>query len=92
MELCRLSQDNVGQTGGNILTRYKEHLCSSRTNNSKSGLAQHLIDNNHAMGSKKNTTKMLHISKAGLYLDILEKFYIFRGSKIEAKRQTYGRS
>jgi len=42
--------DNVGQTDGNFLTTYKEHLRSSRTNNSKSGLVQHLIDNNHVMG------------------------------------------
>ena len=33
--------------------------------------------------------KMLHISKAGPYLDILERFYIFRGAKIEVKRQSY---
>ena len=84
--------DNVGQTGGDFLTRYKEHLRSSRTNNSKSGIAQHLIDNNHAMGSTEKTMKMLHISKAGpyLYILVLERFYIFRGSKIEAKLQTYG--
>ena len=34
--------------------------------------------------------KMLHFSKAGPYLDILERIYIFRGTKIEVKRQTYG--
>ena len=33
---------------------------------------------------------MLHISKAGPYLDILERFYIFRGTGIEVKGQTYG--
>jgi hypothetical protein len=74
MELCWLSHDNVGQTGGNISTTYKEHLRSSRTNNSKSGLAQHLIDNSHAVGSTENRMKMLRISKAGPYLDILENF------------------
>jgi hypothetical protein len=69
--------ENVGQTGGNFLTRYTEHLLSSRTNNSKSGLAQHLIDNNNVMGSTENTMKMLHISKLGSYFDIIGKFYIF---------------
>jgi hypothetical protein len=90
MELCRVPYDNVGQIGWNFLTRYKEHLRSSRTNNSKSGLAQHLIDKNHTMGTTENTMKMLHISQAGQYLDILEIFYVFRGSKIEVKRQTHG--
>ena len=92
MELCRLSHDNFGQTGGKSLTRYEEHLRPSRTNNSKSVLSHHLLDNSYAMGATENMEKMLQISKAGQFLNILERFYIFRGSKIEVKRQIYSKS
>jgi hypothetical protein len=71
----------TGQTGRPFKVRYQEHLRDFKYNNSKSGFAQHLIDNRHAMGRMEDVMEIVHITRKGRMMDTLEGLHIYEETK-----------
>ena len=72
----------IGQTGRPFKIRFREHLHDFKYKNGKSRFAQHLIDNGHSIGRMKDIMETLHITSKGEMMDALEKYYIFRETKL----------
>jgi hypothetical protein len=72
----------VGQTDIPFKVRFRERLHDFKYGNRKSKFATHLLDNGHSIGSINNVMETLHITDKGRMMDNLEKFYIFRETKL----------
>ena len=72
----------IGQTGRPLKVRYQEHYRNYRYGNMKSKFAQHLIENQHSIDSIDNVMDIIHITNKGKMLDTIEKFYIYRETKL----------
>ena len=70
----------TGQTGRPFKVRYQEHL-RDFTYNRKSGFAQHLADNRHAMGRMEDVMEIVHITRKGRMMDTLEGLHIYEQTK-----------
>ena len=51
--------------------------------NGKSGFPQHLLENGHNIGPIEDIMSTIHITNKGRLMDTLEKFYIFRETKLD---------
>jgi hypothetical protein len=51
----------IGQSGGPVTTRYKEHLRYIKNKNPTSAYAAHILNNRHEFGSTKETLKLLKL-------------------------------
>jgi hypothetical protein len=49
---------------------------------SKSSFAHHLLDNGHSIGPTENIMETIHVTNKDQMMDTLEKFYIFRETKL----------
>jgi hypothetical protein len=72
----------TGQRGGPFKIRFQEHFRDFKYGNGKSSFAQHLIDNRHGIGPMQDIMDIVHITRKGRMMDTLEKFYIFRETKL----------
>jgi hypothetical protein len=72
----------IGQTGRTFNTRYKEHICNTKCNNSNTGCSKHILDTGHSYDTIENTMDIIRIGQNGKYLNTLEKYYIYKISKI----------
>jgi hypothetical protein len=72
----------IGQTGWSFKTRFQEHLRDFIYKNRKSKFAQHLLDKQHSMDKMENTTDIIHITSNGKMMDTIEKYYIYRETKL----------
>ena len=78
---------NFGFVVGSIFTvpfkiRFREHLHDFKYKNGKSRFAENLIDNGHCIGRMEYIVQTLHITIKGKIMDTLEKYYIFRETKL----------
>jgi len=73
----------IGQRGRTFKVRFQEHLRDLKYKNCKSMFAQHLIDNGHSIGQMEDVMDALHITRKWQMLDTLEKYYIFRETKLK---------
>ena len=71
-----------GQTGRSFRTRFLEQFRDFRYRNYKSSFAQHLLENRHSIGSMEDTMETVHVTKKSHLMNTLEKFYIFRETKL----------
>jgi hypothetical protein len=72
----------VGQIGRPFKFRFREHLRDFKYGNRKSKFATHLLDNGHSIDPINNVMETLHITDKGRMMDTLERFYIFRETKM----------
>jgi hypothetical protein len=72
----------VGQTGRPFKVRFRGHLHDFKYGNKKSKFATHLLENGHSIGPINNVMETLHITDKVLTMDTLERFYIFRETKL----------
>jgi hypothetical protein len=72
----------VGQTGRSFRIRFQEHFRDFKYGNRKSKFATHLLDNRHAIDNMENIMETTHTTKKGKLMDTMEKFYIYRETKI----------
>jgi len=66
----------IGQTGGPITTRHREHTRYIRTNNPNSAYAMHILNNKREYGTANETLKLLKPCNRGLKMNCWESFYI----------------
>ena len=76
------SMKYTGQTGRPFRVRFQEHFRDFKYGNGKSRFAAHLLKNNHSTGPMDNNMETLHTTGKGGMMDTLERFYIFRETKI----------
>jgi hypothetical protein len=72
----------VGQTGRPFKVRFREPLHDFKYGNKKSKFATRLLDNGHSIGLINNVMETLHITDKGRMMDTLQRFYIFRETKL----------
>ena len=72
----------IGQTGRLFKTRFQGHLRDFKYNNRKSKFAQHLLDKQHSVDKMENTMDIKHITSKGKMMDTIEKYYIYRETKL----------
>jgi len=72
----------TGQTGRPFRVRFEEQFRDFKYGNGKSRFAAHLLENMHSIGPMDNIMKTLHATGKGRMMDTLERFYIFRETKI----------
>jgi hypothetical protein len=75
----------VGQTGRPFKVRFREHLHDFKYGKRKSKFATHLLDNGHSIGPINNVMETLHITDKGRMMEILQRFYIFRETKLNSQ-------
>jgi hypothetical protein len=72
----------IGQTGRSFHTRFKEHVRDFKYNTFKSNFAKHLIEEQHPFPPINDCMKVIHQINKGSMLNTLEKFYIYKETKI----------
>jgi len=72
----------IGQTDRPFKTRFQDHLRDFKYNNRKSKFAQHLLDRQHSIDEMENIMDIIHITNKGRMMDAIEKYYIYRETKI----------
>jgi hypothetical protein len=73
----------IGQTGRTFKIKYKEHIQAIRINNANSGYSNHtsILNTGHTYGTITDTMNVIRNGRKGGYLNILEKYHIFKISK-----------
>jgi len=66
----------VGQSGGTIGFRFKEHIRYIKSNNSTSAYAAHILENRHEYGTKENTLQLLRPCHKGKHVHCWEALYM----------------
>jgi len=77
-----ISMKYTGQTGRPFRVRFQEHFRVFKYGNGKSRFAAHLLENKHSIAPIDNNMETLHTMGKGRMLDTLERFYIFRETKM----------
>jgi hypothetical protein len=72
------SMKYVGRRGSTFNTRYKKHIYNIKSNNSNTGYSKHVLYTGHAYGMMEETMDVVRIGRKGLYLNTLEKSYIYK--------------
>jgi len=76
------SMKYTGQTRRQFRVRFQEHFRDFKYGNGKSRFAAHLLGNKHSIGPMENIMETLDTTGKGRMMDTLERFYIFRETKI----------
>ena len=66
----------IGQSGGSIAVKHKEHVRYIRTNNPTSAYALHILNNKHDYGTADETLKLLKPCHKGPRMNCWETFYM----------------
>jgi hypothetical protein len=66
----------VGQTGQNLITRYKEHIRNIRFNKEESAFAQHIPNQGHQYGPMEQIMKLIEYARMGNVMNIKD-YYIY---------------
>jgi hypothetical protein len=74
---------HTGQTGKSLKIRYNEYLRAFKYGTSKSNFTQQVLDYGHSFGRMENIMKAIYLSKKGSHLSTMEKFYIYKETKID---------
>jgi hypothetical protein len=67
----------IGQSGGPITTRYKEHIRYIKNNNPTSAYATHILHNRHEFGPTEETLKLLIPCTKGTRMNCWESLFIY---------------
>jgi len=66
----------IGQTGGSINTRLKEHIRYVKYNNPESAYAMHILDNRHEFGPETEILKLQKHCTKGSRMNVWENLFI----------------
>jgi hypothetical protein len=73
----------TGQTGRNLITRYKEHVRNIRFNKEESAFAQHTSDKGHQYGPMEQITELIEYARKGNIMNIKENYYIYKFKQLK---------
>jgi hypothetical protein len=73
----------TGQTESSFTTRFQEHLLDFKHGNGKYSFAQHLLENGRDIRPIEDIMSTIYITNKGRLMDTLDKYYIFRETKID---------
>ena len=76
------SMKYTSQTGRPFRVQFQEHFRDFKYSKGKSRFAAHFLENKHSIGPMDNIMETLHTTGKGRMMDTLERFYIFRETKI----------
>ena len=62
--------------------RFQEHFRDFKYGNGRTRFAAHILENKHSNSPMENIMETLHTTGKGRMMDTLERFYIFRETKI----------
>jgi hypothetical protein len=68
----------IGQGGRIFNLRYREHIQAIRSNCSKSGYSNHILNTGHTYGTITDTIDVMRIGKKSWHLNTLERYHIYR--------------
>jgi hypothetical protein len=68
----------IDQTGRTFNLIYKEHIQAIRSNCSKSGYSNHILNTGHTYGTITDTKDIIRIGRKNRYLNALEKHHIYK--------------
>ena len=80
--MCYVQHEIYGTNRQSFQACFQEHLRDFRYGNGKSSFALHLLENGHDIGLMEDIMNTIHITGKGKLMDTLEKFYIFRETKL----------
>jgi hypothetical protein len=66
----------VGQTGRNLVTRYKEHTRNIRFNKDESAFAQHILDQGHQYEPMEQIMELIEYARKCNIMNIKDNDYI----------------
>jgi hypothetical protein len=81
MKCMDCPMEYVGQTGRTFNTRYKEHICDIRSNNSSIRYSSHILNTGHTCCTVEDTMKIIKIGRKRQYLNTLEKYCFYKVSR-----------
>jgi hypothetical protein len=76
------SMKYTGQIRRPFRVLFQEHFRDFKYGNGKSRFVAHLLENKHSIAPMENIMETLHTVGKGRMMDMLERFYIFRETKI----------
>jgi hypothetical protein len=68
----------TGQTGRTFNLRYKEHIQAIRSNCSKSGYSNHILNAGHTYGTITDTMDVIRTGRKSRHLNTLERYHIYK--------------
>jgi hypothetical protein len=68
----------IGQTGITFNLRYKEHIQAIRSNCSKSGYSNHILNTGHTYGTITDTVDVVRTGRKSRQLNTLERYHIYK--------------
>jgi hypothetical protein len=73
----------TGQTGQNLITRYKEHTGNTRFNKAESAFAQHILDKGHQYRPMEQIMEFIEYARKGNIMNIKENYYIYKFKQVK---------
>jgi hypothetical protein len=72
----------IGQTGRPFHIRFRQHYTDYKYANNKSKFAQYVLEEGNSFGPMADVTDVLHVAKKGRMLNTLERFCIYRETRL----------
>jgi hypothetical protein len=73
----------IGQTGRNLITRYKEHIRNIRFNKDDSAFAQHMLDQGQQYRPIEQIMELIKYARKGNIMNIKENYYIYKFKQLK---------
>jgi hypothetical protein len=71
----------IGQTGRTFNLRYNEHIQAIRSNCSKFGYSNHILNTGHTYGTITDTMDVIRTGRKSRDLNTLERYHIYKISR-----------
>jgi hypothetical protein len=71
----------IGQTGRTFNLRYKEHILAIRSNCSRSGNLNHILNTGHSYGTITDTMDVIRTGRKSRHLNTSERHRIYKVSR-----------
>ena len=82
LECPTCNKNCIGQTRRPFKPRFREHYSYFKYAKNRSKFAQYVIEEGHSFGPMSEIMEVIHIKKKCKMLDTLEKFYIYKETKL----------
>ena len=88
LPVCKMTY--TGQTDRSFKTRFQEYVRDFKHNNTKSAIAQHVLENGHSIWKDGGYNESLSLKNKGRMLNTMENYHIYKenvaGKQIKDKQ------